>query len=229
MLTTTIAPQLSQAASQALGWYASRIAGEVFADRLWNRHFTAEERRRLGGDLWAAYKQDGGSVGMWVKLRGVTPYRATLEVASVLNLIEGSDRDWLLREIGESSDVDEAMSAAIANGDLVIIERPRGVYWKRDEIEIDWNRHSAAWDFLWELVRYAKAGQPVDSFAFSDDAHRDIVAKRKSRLGNLKTFPRELAGQIEPVGRGTQQLKLPREQIHVFELDGLESLREWLP
>ena len=228
MSTATEGRPFTPRVSEALADSASRIAGSFSAQRLWERHLTVQDRERLGGDCRAAYKRLG-TAGMWSKLRGVTPYRAVVDVANKLDLLSDSDREWLLREIGEDVDAEEAKLTAIANGDLVVVETPREAYWNGNEIEIDWNRHSAKWDFFWELVRRAKAGRPVDSFAFSDDTHRDFVTKQKSRLCKLSNFPVELVSQIEPVSRGTQRLMIPRERIHVFELDGVESLREWLP
>ena len=228
MSTATDVAQFASQICEGLTDCRCRIAPWVCAQRLWDRHLTALDRTRLGDDAWAAYKRLG-TAGMWSKLRGVTPYRAVVDVANKLDLLSDSDREWLLREIGEDVDAEEAKLTAIANGDLVVVETPREAYWNGNEIEIDWNRHSAKWDFFWELVRRAKAGRPVDSFAFSDDTHRDFVTKQKSRLCKLSNFPVELVSQIEPVSRGTQRLMIPRERIHVFELDGVESLREWLP
>jgi hypothetical protein len=45
----------------------------------------------------------------------------------------------------------------------------------------------------------------------------------------MESFPVQLGDMIESVGRGSQELKLPRSQIRLFELTGVDSLREWLP
>lgn len=198
------------------------------AERLWERQLSPKDRERLGGDFGWAYGQFG-TAGMWAKLRGVTPYRAVVEVANLLNLLTDSDRDWLLRETGENTDADDATLGAIVNGDLVVVEHPRAAHWNGDEIEIDWYRHGALWDFFWELVRHAKAGQPVDSTVFRHKGNHNVVADRKSRLCKFEEFPTDLADQIKSVCRGTQQLMMPRERIRVFEHDGFETLREWLP
>ena len=228
MPTVSNVPTLSPQVFEELHTNALRIGPLVCAERLWERHLTPQERARLGGDVQAAYKQFG-TRGMWSELRGVTPYRAVLDVAEKLGLLRIEDYKWLLCEIGESLDVDEALSVAIAQGDLVLVERPRAAYWNNEEISIDWNRHGAHWEFFWELGRQAKAGQPIDRFTLSENAHADIVAKRKSRLTTMSDFPVDLTDLIESVGRGTQQLMIPRERIRIFELDGLETLREWVP
>ena len=136
MSTATEGRPFTPRVSEALADSASRIAGSFSAQRLWERHLTVQDRERLGGDCRAAYKRLG-TAGMWSKLRGVTPYRAVVDVANKLDLLSDSDREWLLREIGEDVDAEEAKLTAIANGDLVVVETPREAYWNGNEIEID--------------------------------------------------------------------------------------------
>jgi hypothetical protein len=189
---------------------------------------SAEDQERLGGDLEKAYYKYG-SAGMWAELRGVTPLRAVVDVAKILGFLRDEDREWLLRETGEILEAEEAISNAIAAGELVLVERPREAHWIGQRIEVDWDQHAALWDFLWELGRSSKAGQPIDAFTFGERADRNIVTRRKSRLTAMEGFPLDLANLIESVGRGSQQLKLPRERIRMFELTGVDSLGEWLP
>jgi len=228
MPTLNEVPTLSSQVFEELQMNALRIRPLVCAERLWDRHLTPQDRVRLGDDVQVAYEQFG-TRGMWSELRGVTPYRAVLDVAEKLGLLRNEDYKWLLCEIGESVDADEALSVAIAQGDLVLVARPREAYWDGEAISIDWYHHGASWDFLWELGRQAKAGQPIDRFTFGESAHSDVVAKRKYRLTTMSEFPIDLTNSIEIVGRGTQQLMIPRETIRIFELDGLETLREWVP
>ncbi|MDP6721996.1 MAG: hypothetical protein QGF59_25230, partial [Pirellulaceae bacterium] len=110
-----------------------------------------------------------------------------------------------------------------------IVERPRAAYWQGQAIDIDWNQQNASWEFLWELTRRAKTEEPIDRFTFGESASPDIVTKRKSRLTAVPEFPVELTDSIKVAGRGTQQLVMPRERIRIFDLDGPETLREWLP
>ena len=131
--------------------------------------------------------------------------------------------------MGEFSDPEEAMEAAIAAGDLVLIERPRSAHWGGNQIAIDWNRYLASWEFLWELSRCAKSGQLLDNETFGETAANDIVAKRKCRLINTAGFPIELANLIDPIGRGTQQLRFPRERIRIFVQSASGTAVEWHP
>lgn len=207
-----------------------RIHVPICAERLWQRHLTERDRQTLGGDLKIAFAKHGGTAGMWARLRGVSLERAVIEVAKRLNFLPEGDAQWLLREIGEPADAEEAMERAIAAGHLVLVEQPREAYWNGEKIEIDWNRQNKAWDLLLQLAQRAKAQKPVDRLDI-DQTGKDpnVVVKRTSRLKNLPGFPIDLADLIEPVGRGTQQLMLPPERIRLFEMSTDCELREWQP
>jgi len=221
-------PVPSPRAIEELKVNALRIQPAMCAARLWERSLSQQERERLGGDLETAYRQLG-TAGMWATLRGVTRHRAVVEVAQELGFLRTKDYEWLLHEIGEILDAEEALSDAITSGDFVLVERPREAYWDGETIDIDWNQHNSLWEFLWELGRDGKAGQPVDRFTFGESAHRDVVTKRKSRLTNMSEFPVDLCDLIKVVGRGTQQLELAPERIRIFEASVGDTLREWRP
>lgn len=221
-------PVLSPKAIEELRTARSRVANASWAERLWERHLTPEDRQRLGDDLSHAYGRHG-TIGMWIVLRGVSQLRAIVDLAQLLGFLRAEDHSWLLREIGEAADVDEAMDRAIVSGDLVLAERPRSVFWNGIEIEIDWHRQAASWEFIWELCRNSKAGQPIDTFSFGQSGDRNIVTKRKSRLSKLPDFPIDLIDKMETMGRGPQQLTLSPERIRIFELSGVDTLREWTP
>jgi hypothetical protein len=227
MAAAALPLQLSPRAFEELQTNALRIKAAVSALRVWERVFSDEDRRRLGGDLEAAWRRYG-TAGMWQQLRGVTAGRAVVEVAHVLGFLDEHSRRWLLRELGEvADDPAQALAMAIASGDLVVVEHPRAAYWRGQQIFVDWDRRSTLWAFFWELCRHAKARQGVDSLTFGQQAHRDIVAKQKARLLAEDGFPVELGKCIKPVGRGTQKLDLPAEIIRIFEMGAPESVREW--
>jgi len=204
-----------------------RIIPPESAWRLWERQLTAPERGKLGGDFEVAYHRHR-TAGMWMALRGVTYQRAVIDVAQVLGFLTGENGDSLLRAIHESRDPEEAREQAIDAGSLVLSDCPRTMWFGGHEVDVDWERHDSLWVFLWQLVRCAKAGCPVDRWSFGNRAHRNIVTDRKSKLSKLEGFPIEIINQIEVRGNGSQQLCLPREQIRVFEDFG-ERLREWNP
>jgi hypothetical protein len=204
---------------------AQRIQAAISAARLWERILTERERQRLGGVLEDAWRQYG-TAGMWMNLRGVSAGRAVVDVAHALGFLDDAAWRWLLRELGEvHDDPEEALQAAIAGGGLVLIERPREAYWQGQPIAVAWDQRPALWDFFWELCRQAKAGHALDhtTFASTDVA---VVTKQKSRLRGTRGFPPTLATLIRPVGRGTQQLALPPQQIRIFEVVVNETLRE---
>lgn len=228
MSVVTNSPELSPQAIELFRTNALRIHAPVSAERLWSRHMTPQDREQLGGDLQKAYKKVG-TAKMWMKLRGVSYPRAIADVAKKLGFLREDDYHWLLREAGEIVEGEEALDAAIASGAFVLVERPREAYWNGDWIEVDWDRLSALWEFVWELVRAAKVGHPIDSLTFGEKSSDDIVAKRKHRLSKLEEFPFDVFAAIDSVGRGTQQLMLPQQQIKIFHFDGVSGLREWNP
>ena len=58
----------------------SRVQTKNSPSALWHRHLTCEQKSRLGNDLAVAYR-DGGTVGMWMRLNGVSAARAVIDVA----------------------------------------------------------------------------------------------------------------------------------------------------
>lgn len=204
-----------------------RIRNANSAWRLWERHLTPEERERLGGDFEQAYKA-GGTAQIWANLHGGTLQRAVVDVAHLIGFLRDADHKWLLREMREHLDGDEAYERAIVTSQLVLNEYSREVFWRGEPIPIDWN-HEALWSFMWELARQAKVRRSIDSLTFGERAQPNVVAKRKYRLTSQEGFPVAMSDLIEPVGRGTQQLKLPPEEIRIFEqfVDG--EIREWRP
>lgn len=205
-----------------------RIRAPISAERMWTRHLTPGDRMRLGDDLEKAYYRFG-TAGMWMQLHGVTRQKAVVDVAKKLGFLSDGDYEWLLRETGEVVEVEEAVSRAVASGDFVLVESPREAYWRGEKIEIDWYRHNALWEFLWEAGYRAKAGQPIDAFTFGENGGSNVVTRRKSRLRSMREFPNDLLDLLECDGRGTQRLTLPRKRIHVFEQTGVETLAEWTP
>lgn len=151
---------LSAQPQEELQATAARIGSKVAALRLWERVLTDDERQRLGGDVAVAWCRLG-TVGMWQRLRGVSPARAVADGALALGLLDEPSHRWLLREAGEvHDDAEAAIQQAVASGALVLVERPRSAYWDCEAVAVDWDRHGALWDYFWELCRHAKAGGP---------------------------------------------------------------------
>ena len=205
-----------------------RILGPNTAERFWNRYLSQQDRDYFDNDLTTAYFNNNKSLArMWMKLRGITENRAIVEVGKKLGFLTVDTYEWLLRELGEPLNAKESMEHAIEAGHFVLLEQPREAYWNGEQIDIDWDKYKVLREFLWELGRNAKVRRPVDRLTFVDnDLGENLVANRKHRLTSMPEFPVDLGDLIEVVGRAAQQLKLPPEQIRIFEsLDG--SLREW--
>jgi hypothetical protein len=194
-----------------------RVQSVASATRLWERCFTSEEQRRLGGDLEQAFRQ-GGAVGMWRRLHGCSLVRATIEVAHALNFLDDGSKRWLLRQSGEfSDDPDEAIQLALRRADLVVVASPRSIYWLGREIPIDWTRRTALWDYFLTLCEQAKAGLPVDASDFGEHRDQNDHRKQKSRLSRHEFFPIDLAARIVS-GRGGQQvLEIEPQRICILE------------
>lgn len=223
---------IHQPSAQALGELkvaSLRISPIASAERLWERHLLPSERKRLGGDLAKAYCDNQGTAGMWTRLHGGSIPRAVIEVSRILGFLNEESRTWLIHEIEEFADAEEAMSAAITAGEFVLVDRPRTVYWHGQTIKVNWDKLNKLWDFLSTLARSSKAGDCIDSCSFGARAEKNVVTKLKSRLTGMRAFPVDLADSIQVVGRGSQQLKLPREQIRIFERIGGDTLQEWTP
>lgn len=205
-----------------------RISAPVSAQLLWDSVLTPSDRVALGNDFRQAFAQ-GGTLGMWQRLRGVSNVRAVIDAARELNLIDDLAQRRLLSMTGEfSEDHEEALQLAIRNADLVLTDRPRTAYWRGQFIPIEWDRQSALWNFFWELCCHAKSRRAVDRTAFSDDFAPSYLAKIKSRLGRAQGFPLDLADLIEPAGGNTQRLRLAPERIRILKTDAREICREEL-
>lgn len=187
--------------------------------------FSAEERRRLGGDMTKAYRKHG-TIGMWRTLRGGSRERAVLDIARELDFLTDSKHRWLRREMGQAHDfVDEEIQAAIDVGDLVIVDHPqKALYWKGQEVRIAWNKHPAQWRYVWELVLASKGGGTIDrsTFGFEDQKY---CTKQLSRLTRETDFPDSLADLVLDES-GTQRLHVPSSAIRVFQVEQIEVLRE---
>ena len=197
--------------SEALRECYLRIQNSSVASRLWAWVLTDEDRLKLGNDARQAYR-DGGPVGMWMRLHGVSQPRAVLEVAKNSNLIDALMYEGLLRGIGAvRSTIDDAIQETVTSVDLVLVERDKEVFWKRRRIAIAWHRRPALWRFFWKLCASAQRRRSVDCRDFPkgpNDVSLDYVSKTKSTMVNLREFPTDLAYLIIPVGERSPLRKL---------------------
>ncbi|MFM8803706.1 MAG: hypothetical protein ACKOK8_07325, partial [Planctomycetia bacterium] len=66
---------------------APRVHGVLAANAVWAREFSDAERKSLGDDAYTAWKQYGGTAGMWAAVREVSRDQAIVQIAYAL--------DWL--------------------------------------------------------------------------------------------------------------------------------------
>jgi len=66
----------------------------------WKMAFTSAERQRLGGDVLKCREQRPNLIALYMNVRGVSQYRATIELADKLKILP-LDRDYLLEVTGE--------------------------------------------------------------------------------------------------------------------------------
>jgi hypothetical protein len=75
-----------------------RIRARVSGDEMWQTLLTEEEQGRLGGQFEQAWRT-WGTLGMWMKLRGLTNrFAALVELAYRLDFLARRHYPWLLRE-----------------------------------------------------------------------------------------------------------------------------------
>ncbi len=98
--------RLPPATLRALGELERKMNPYPSARQLWEKAFTEADRGQLGDDFGAAYAQHG-SCGMWIALKHVSPLKGLIDSAHAAGFLSDVDRRWLLREIGESEDIQE--------------------------------------------------------------------------------------------------------------------------
>jgi len=208
------------------------------AQDLWlSNKLTPDDRNRLLSRCKASKitkKQDyiiaaeryGGAVGIWMKLRGCSKVRATIDVAHTSGLLSELESGWLLREFGElSDDPEEVIQQCIKNGNLVLRQQPREVYWDQAQIHLDWDNSNARWRYLWKLCRASKAGGHLCVTDLGKSGN--YLTKIKSKLTTSDDFPPGLADQIIDIENGSQILDLPAEKIRLFEVITKDVIREF--
>lgn len=218
MSTNTTRAALSQSDKDTLEALRLQLRPYAIALRMWENTLEDEDRHRWDGNLENAWRDAGGTLGIWMRLRGVSVERAIIDVASALEYIGPAVQTRLLKRIGEpEDDADRKTDTAISASAVVLIARPRQAFWRGEPIEIDWDRNAAVWSFFWELSRSGKLGRPVTHFELGERVSATALSTRKARLVNDARFPGELGILIEAADGGGYLLKLPAQEIRLFE------------
>jgi hypothetical protein len=157
-------------------------------------------------------------IDIWLtRRRGISHKLAIVQLAFRADLLPLSDRDWLLRELGEELPIDWEIQHAVSLGGLVIVEEPRTIFWDFLRLTVDWKRNRKAWQIVWHLANRARQNAELsEADVYPDNAVSD--ATLPTAVCRLKTMlPSTLAELIEPgLQARTQRLKLDRDRIRVF-------------
>ncbi len=70
---------------------------------MWREILTEAQRAILGGDLEAAYLEEGQTLGMWHRVSGDQMLKGMLGLAKKLSVLDDRKYNWLTREIGEEA------------------------------------------------------------------------------------------------------------------------------
>lgn len=205
-----------------------RLRCYASAQRMWDRMLTQEERDRLGNDLDRSYQELGGTVRIWMRLRGVSLERAVIDIACGIGFLRETDRDWLLRETGECfRDGEQMLAEAMSHSRLVVLDRPRQAYWNAERIEIEWDTEPALWSFFWELCQQSKRSDSLRPEHISEMFRPSAFSNRKSRLVNHANFPATMVDAIEAVSGEGYRLNLLPQDIRIFLADEQTVVTEW--
>lgn len=195
-----------------------RIQAFASFDRLWKTVFSEDDRIALGDDMRAFDRSR--SVGALMQLYSWSQRRAVIEGAKMLNLLDDSRHRYLLREIGEATtDYDIAESRAAQCYLLVLVPARRAVYWRTEELDVEWSNNLVLWNYFLTLARYSSRGERAGESDFGDcDRSRSCLSNWKLRLGRLPGFPQELHRAIQAQSR-QQWLEVPAGQICILDED----------
>jgi hypothetical protein len=206
-----------------------RVQPFKMAELLWWRHLNDDQRQKLDGDLEAAFRKGRGTVGIWLKLHGVSMERAVLDLAELFQLVSTGDYQFWCSYLAERDGFGGTrVKQAVDTGGLVLIDKASpAAYWKRKQIQIVWTQ--AQWQFLWELAAVAPSGRWLDERQFGDSVSWQAVKDRKADLTNCNSFPVTLSDQIIARRRGGHgyRLNLDAGRIHLFRPSGRSHVEEF--
>lgn len=82
--------------------YRRQLQDPHTAYQVWTKHLTDKERKRLGGDLEAAYRDRGRTIGIWATAKSVDENLATLQLARLYGMPD-SEYFPLLRQVSPAA------------------------------------------------------------------------------------------------------------------------------
>lgn len=103
-MPTPAVPKLSSEAREQFDRFDRLVQPPSVGRRVWQRLFSEAQRRRLGGDVKEAWLKNG-TVGMWMKVKRVSHFRALVQLAAALFNMSVAEQEWLLNEAGQKTSV----------------------------------------------------------------------------------------------------------------------------
>ena len=202
-----------------------RVRGAAVKNQLWDRLQKSEQEwimATFSDEEWRKL----GPIQVWMRLRSVSYERAALDIGLKCDLLSPEKYAWLLREIGaEEEDLPAAVRSAIQSSPLVLTERPRSLFWQGQEIEVNWEKHRALWDYLWRLARAAKHRGSISEEDFELSTQPRNLVDWKHRLLGQEGFPQTISDLID-VEKGDHRLNLAPEMVRLFEYVPQEGPKE---
>jgi len=192
-----------------------RLGGAATKNLLWenlNETDQASLEARLSDDELKRCT----AIDLWVRLRGVSPDRAILEVGLKCEFISREKYISLLDVLGvddEGLDID--LDAAIKTTPLVLCDPPPGAFWNQQGLMVDWEDQNVVWRYFWELALAAGRGAKIDERNFGEETEKKRLTQWKYRLTHDEHFPIDLAALIGVRG-GKHDLELSPENICCF-------------
>jgi hypothetical protein len=157
-------------------------------------------------------------IDMWItRRRGISHKLAIVQLAYRADVLPLSDRDWLLRELGEECPIDWEIQHAVSLGGLVVVDAPRVAFWDGLKIRLHWKDKPMMWRTLSQLAAKARINAPLTEAdiyrreAASNSALANVIGRLKKKL------PPTLSALIRPgIESRTHQLHLDPDRIRVF-------------
>lgn len=94
--------EISSEARKKLDTLATGVQTFAFAEKVWSRGLTPEERELLGGNLESAWKDNNFTLGMASNVWQCSPARALMRICKEFAVLPPAEFHWLCGELGIS-------------------------------------------------------------------------------------------------------------------------------
>lgn len=171
----------------------SRLLTTGMYELAWDVAFTPAERQKLGGDVDACRERRPNLIAMYMNVRAVSQYRATVELADRLKVLS-LDRDYLLQALGEAvGEQDEQGGSSTAHAPL-------------------WDKSSFKLTLAGDVIRQIKKPKAAKNIilildAFQEDGWPDHIDDPLPGGAD----PARLADAVKSLNDGLQRIKFGKD------------------